>query len=239
MTESFDAPFLTFPRQRGREGVGARVRRLLFFVATVLSGLWQPQTFAADAIAELQRFYGGLDDLQTRFEQTQYDETGAELQASRGDFLLSRPNRFRWDYREPYAQMMLSDGLTFWFYDVDLAQVTRRSAANALQGTPALLLAGGPALTREFTLTALNPRDGLSWVLLVPKSKESDFREIRLGLAKGVPSRMELHDNLGQLTRIRFFETRVNPGVAPGRFAFEIPAGVEVVDGDAVAPGAR
>lgn len=205
-------------------------------LALLLLGLLISGAAAADAVAELQRFYGRLDDLQTKFEQTQYDETGAALQTSRGDFLLSRPNRFRWDYREPYAQTMLSDGLIFWFYDVDLAQVTRRNAANALQGTPALLLAGGPALTRQFVLTSLGPRDGLSWVLLVPKSKEGDFSEIRLGLANGLPAAMELKDNLGQLTRIRFSGTRINPGLAANLFAFKVPAGVELVDGDAAAP---
>jgi outer membrane lipoprotein-sorting protein len=46
---------------------------------------------------------------------------------------------------------------------------------------------------------------------------------------------MELKDNLGQLTRIRFIGTRINPGLAANLFAFKVPAGVELVDGDAAA----
>lgn len=191
---------------------------------------------AAEGIAELERFYNRLIDLRTAFEQTQYDELGAVMQASSGEFLLSRPDRFRWEYRKPYAQSMVSDGHTFWFYDVDLAQVTRRGAADALQGTPALLLSGGPALRQQFNLSDQGQKNGLSWVRLSPKSKDSDFSEIRLGLAESLPREMELRDNLGQLTRIRFSATQINPGLAAGLFAFKVPAGVEVVDGDAVAP---
>jgi outer membrane lipoprotein carrier protein len=191
---------------------------------------------AADAVAELHRFYGQLRDLETRFEQTQYDETGKVMQVSLGHFSLARPDRFRWEYTTPYTQTMVSDGRTFWFYDVDLAQVTKRRAAEALQGTPALLLSGGPALTQQFTLSAEGQRDNLLWVRMLPKAKEGDFSEVRLGLREGRPLAMELRDNLGQTTVIRFSDLRINPALESGQFTFQVPAGVEVVDVDAATP---
>lgn len=205
-----------------------------FWLALTLLAISLPLK-AAQGIAELERFYDQLIDLRTVFEQTQYDELGTVMQASSGEFLLSRPDRFRWEYRKPYAQTMVSDGHTFWFYDVDLAQVTRRGAADALQGTPALLLSGGPALRQQFNLSDQGQKSGLSWVQLLPKTKDSDFSEIRLGLANGLPREMELRDNLGQLTRIRFSATQLNSGLTAGLFSFKVPAGVEVVDGDAAA----
>lgn len=198
-----------------------------------------PALAASDAVAELQGFYQRLRDMETRFEQTQYDESGVVMQVTLGRFSLARPDRFRWEYVTPYMQTMVSDGKTFWFYDVDLAQATRRKAEAALQGAPALLLSGGPALTEQFNLSSQGQKDGLSWVRLLPNSKEGDFREIRLGIGSGLPQVMELHDNLGQSTRIRFHDIRLNPGLKPGHFAFKPPAGTEVVDGDAIAPPAR
>lgn len=191
---------------------------------------------AADGATELQRFYDRLLDLETRFEQTQYDEAGKVMQVTLGNFSLARPDRFRWEYVTPYMQTMVSDGRTFWFYDVDLAQVTKRRAADALQGTPALLLSGGPALKQQFTLSSQGQKDGQSWVRLVPKSREGDFSEIRLGLSDGLPRTMELRDNLGQFTRIVFSGIRINPGLKPDHFAFKPPAGVEVVDADIAMP---
>lgn len=195
-----------------------------------------PVAAAADGVAQLQQFYDRLRDMETRFEQTQYDEDGKVLQTTLGSFSLSRPDRFRWEYVTPYMQTMVSDGRTFWFYDVDLAQVTRRRAADALQGTPALLLSGGPALSRQFSLSDQGSKDGLSWVRLIPRSQEGDFSEIRLGLDGGLPRRMELRDTLGQNTTIRFSDIRLNPGLKASQFAFVPPAGVEVVDTDAVTP---
>lgn len=195
--------------------------------------------FAAEGTVELQRFYDQLRDLDTRFEQTQYDETGKVLMVTLGKFSLARPDRFRWEYITPYMQTMVSDGRTFWFYDVDLAQVTKRRAAEALQGTPALLLSGGPQLAQQFNLTSVGQKDGVAWVRLLPKSTEGDFSEIRLGLKDGLPRTMELRDSLGQNTTIRFTDIRINPGLKPGHFAFEPPKGVEVVDADATTPAAR
>lgn len=193
---------------------------------------------AADGVSELQRFYDGLRDLETRFEQTQYDETGKVMQVTLGNFSLARPDRFRWEYVTPYMQTLVSDGRTFWFYDVDLAQATRRRAADTLQGTPALLLSGGPALAQQFSLNPDGSRDGLLWVRLKPKAKEGDFDEIRLGLADGQPRVMELRDTLGQRTLIRFSGMRINSGLPSAHFSFKAPAGVEVVDADAMAPAA-
>jgi outer membrane lipoprotein carrier protein len=161
------------------------------------------------------------------------------MQVTLGNFSLARPDRFRWEYVTPYMQTLVSDGRTFWFYDVDLAQATRRRAADALQGTPALLLSGGPALAQQFSLSHDGSREGLLWVRLKPKAKEGDFNEIRLGLADGQPRVMELHDTLGQRTLIRFTGMRINGGLPPAHFSFKVPAGVEVVDADAMPPAGR
>jgi outer membrane lipoprotein carrier protein len=219
-----------------RRNDGARRRALSWLVLLALA-FASFGTQAADGVTELQRFYDGLRDLDTRFEQTQYDETGKAMQVTLGNFSLARPDRFRWEYVTPYMQTLVSDGRTFWFYDVDLAQVTRRRAADALQGTPALLLSGGPALAQQFSLSHDGSRDGLLWVRLRPKAKEGDFSEIRLGLAGGQPRVMELHDNLGQRTLIRFSGMRINSGLSAAQFNFKVPAGVEVVDADAPAAG--
>jgi outer membrane lipoprotein carrier protein len=82
-----------------------------------------------------------LAGFRAEFRQTVTDAQGQQVESASGTVSLSRPGRFRWDYREP-AQVIVSDGTTVWFHDVDLAQVTIRPAAETLVGTPAMLLAG-------------------------------------------------------------------------------------------------
>ena len=204
-----------------------RICRLILLIAFICV---PPSVLASTGgVDALQRFYTTVHDLETQFEQVQTDEGGKVLQKSSGTFLLLRPARFRWEYTEPYRQTMVSDGQTFWFHDRDLAQVTRRRMADALQGTPALLLSGGPALQQQFSLEDQGQSGELQWVRLQPKG-DGDFTEIRLGLKGGAPQAMELHDKLGQITRIKFTGLRVNPGLKAEQFAFRIPQGAEVVD---------
>ncbi|ERJ18905.1 Outer-membrane lipoprotein carrier protein [Salinisphaera shabanensis E1L3A] len=203
------------------------LRRIL--VAFVL--LCAAVTAQADGVGDLEAFYNNVDSLSAQFEQEQKDDSGQTLQQASGTFLLSRPDRFRWEYTAPYQQVIVSDGETFRFYDVDLAQVTIRSIDATLQATPALLLTGGAALEDAFNIVSAGRRDGMSWVRLTPRADDTDFQEVRLGLKDQVPSVMELDDNLGQTTHIRFSDIELNPTLDESRFTLDIPDDVEVVDG--------
>ena len=203
------------------------VRRIL--VAFVL--LCAAVSAHADGVGDLEAFYNNVDSLSAQFEQEQKDDSGQMLQQASGTFLLSRPDRFRWEYTAPYKQVIVSDGETFRFYDVDLAQVTIRSIDATLQATPALLLTGGAALEDAFNIASAGQRDGMSWVRLTPRADDTDFQEVRLGLKNQVPSVMDLDDNLGQTTHIRFSDIELNPKLDASRFTLDIPDDVEVVDG--------
>lgn len=179
----------------------------------------------------LTDFYAEVDDLRADFEQVQVDEEGRVVQSSAGVFFLRRPDKFRWEYREPYRQVIVSDGDEFRFYDVDLAQVTVRDVGDTLRATPAQLLAGGVGLRESFTVETMDDDgDGRDWVRLTPRADDSDFREIRIALEDDRPVRLELDDQLGQTTRIEFDDVEVNRGVDRDRFRLELPEDVEVVD---------
>ena len=185
----------------------------------------------ADGVGDLESFYNNVDSLSAEFEQVQQDDQGNRLQEASGTFDLSRPDSFRWEYTAPYKQVIVSDGEVFRFYDVDLAQVTIRSIDATLRATPALLLTGGAALEDAFNIASAGQRDGMSWVRLTPRADDTDFQEVRLGLKDQVPSVMELDDNLGQTTRIRFTDVELNPSLDDARFTLDIPDDVEIVDG--------
>src|SRR4051812_4037962 len=48
----------------------------------------------------------------------------ARSKTSSGTFEFARPDRFRFEYRKPFAQTIVADGQTLWLYDADLNQVT-------------------------------------------------------------------------------------------------------------------
>lgn len=191
-----------------------------------------PGVAGAQAEATLKRFVEGVSTFDARFTQTQLDEDGAVLATSSGRVQLARPGRFRWSYEQPYTQLMVCDGQTIWLYDADLNQVTVRSAAQALAGTPAAILSDSGKLGAAFTLEDLGSRQQERGVKLVPRSPDGDFKSIELWLAGDVPARMRFHDQLDGISEIRFSQIRTNARLAPELFDFTPPPGADIVQAD-------
>lgn len=192
---------------------------------------------AGNGSATLEHFYNKVQSLTANFEQVQRDDDNKVVQKASGTFLLSRPEKFRWEYKSPYEQIIVSDGDNFKFYDKDLAQVTVRKIEATLQATPALLLTGGEALKDAFKIEDKGQHDGMNWVHLTPRKDDTDFQAIELGLKDDVPKVMRLQDKMGQTTSIEFSNVKINPDLADSHFKLDIPDDVEVVDGRDQAAG--
>lgn len=188
-----------------------------------------------DGKQRAEQFLQGLEGLQAQFTQRLSDRSGQVTDESSGTLAIKRPNRFRWDYRDPHEQVIVADGTRVWVYDSDLEQVTVRKLDVALSSTPAMLLSGEGALTDNFNITDASDRDGVLWVRMEPKRNDTDFRAVRLGFA-GTKAQelkfMELSDKLGQTTLLEFSKFERNPKLDPSRFVFKVPPGADVI-GDA------
>jgi chaperone LolA len=184
----------------------------------------------------LRAFLSEVRSLQASFEQTLEDEKGRHLETSYGRLYLVRPERFRWTYTAPYVQEIVSDGEQVWVYDSELAQVTVRRADAALASAPGLLLSADRPLDEEFAVLDLGRRGETDWVELTPRSPDSPFQRVRVGLRGLDLAVMELVDRFGQTTRLEFRDTVRNPPLDPGLFDFEPPAGVDVIREDGATP---
>ena len=185
----------------------------------------------ADA-ATLERLRAFVHDTQTAraaFTQTVTDKNGRTKQEASGEFAISRPGRFRWSVDQPYKQLLVGDGDRVWIYDPDLNQVVKRRNDQALGSTPAALLAGKDEVERAFDWRDLPAADGLEWLGATPKNKESTFGEIRLGFNASGLAALEVYDNFGQRTLIRFGKLERNPKLPAELFKFTPPPGADVV----------
>ena len=67
--------------------------------------------FAADAsVARVEQFLGSLKTLSADFVQVVRGRDGQITSRATGMLSVSRPDRFRWDYRTPYEQVIVADG---------------------------------------------------------------------------------------------------------------------------------
>lgn len=187
---------------------------------------------ADDGYQRVERFLGSLQGLQAQFKQTLTDSKGQVTDESSGTLAIRRPNRFRWDYREPHEQLIVADGKRIWLYDSDLEQVTVRRLDESLSATPAMLLSGEGNLADNFTVTKTSQDAAAQWVMMEPKRNDTDFKWVRLGFSGEVLKFMQLADKLGQITTLEFSKLEKNPPLDPSRFTFTIPPGADVI-GDA------
>lgn len=177
---------------------------------------------------QLQAFLKTVRSLSADFKQVILNEAGNPVQTSFGTFLLARPGKFRWDYQSPFQQQIVANNGKVWFYDHDLEQVTIKKLDQSLGSAPALLLTGDIGLDENFIIENQGVEDNMQWLRLAPKSPESTFKYILLGLDKGKLAGMELSDNFGQLTRIYFSKVLINPPVKSSVFDFQPPKGADV-----------
>jgi len=164
-----------------------------------------------------------------RFAQIIVDKNMKQLQQATGTMHFARPGKFRWEYEKPYEQLIVGDGSRLWVYDKDLNQVSVRKLDQALGDSPAALLAGSNEIEKIYNLTNLGNQEGLDWVEAVPKSKENAFERIRLGFSESGLQAMELRDQFGQATVIKFAEVERNPKLSPELFKFVPPKGADVI----------
>mgnify|MGYP006276995691 CR=1 FL=1 len=188
---------------------------------------------AGSATQALSQFVDGVQTYQAHFTQTQTDDRGDTLGTATGTMALARPGKFRWQVETGGKQLIVTDGSTLWLYDEDLKQVTIRPASEALQGTPAAMLSQKRTLTDTFEVADEGEQSGVQKLRLMPRAKESDFKDVTLWLRTGAPVRMLIHDQLGGATDIIFSEVRSNTRLDAAQFRFVPPKGVEVVEGRA------
>lgn len=208
-------------------------------IKTLLTTAFALATFAAqaDGLKDLEKFLREVHSAQATFTQVvtspkRTGDTVARSKTSSGRFEFLRPNRFRFDYTQPFEQTIVADGQTLWLYDVDLNQVTARRQQEVLGSTPAALIAAGTdlrTLSEAFELKAAPAQGGLEWMEARPRAKDGQLLSVRVGFRQGQLAALEIADSLGQRSVLTFAQWQGNAPLTAERFRFQAPAGADVI----------
>lgn len=213
---------------------------LLGAIFSIAAGAQTPSVTSLSGLESLENFVKTTKSGRAAFTQVvtapAKDGQPARSKTSSGNFEFLRPNRFKFVYTKPFEQSIVSDGQTLWLHDLDLNQVTSRKLAQALNGTPAAVIAAAAdlkGLQADFTLTAMPDKAGLQWVQATPKTGDGQLQSIIVGLKAGTTgselAALEILDSFGQRSVMRFSGFEVNPALSPSSFQFKPPAGSDVI----------
>jgi len=198
-------------------------------LALVVSSV--PVLAAAGALDQFKQFVSSTQSAKGEFDQRLVKTESGTVKVSStssGTFIFARPGKFIWTYQKPYEQVLQADGDKLFIYDKDLNQVTTKKLGNALGSSPAAILFGSNDLEKNFTLKEGASKDGMEWLEATPKSKDTTFDKIGIGLKNGVPQAMELRDSFGQVSILTFKNFEKNPPLKATSFVFVVPKGADV-----------
>lgn len=181
----------------------------------------------ADDAALLKRKLTSLKAFSARFEQHVYDIEGKQLQQASGELTLSRPDRFRWETRQPDESLILSDGQSVWMYDPFVEQVTVLKLSSAVINTPFLLISStDDKLWRNYEVL----REDNAFTVTSRKKNER-IESLRLVFDKqNRLSRFEVNEAQGQRSEFQLSQFNLRPALKSDTFVFKVPKGVVVDD---------
>ena len=182
----------------------------------------------ADGITAIKNFNDHTQSFAGDFSQT--IKNAKKTTTSKGTFAVLRPGFFKWTYQQPDEQLIIGDGKSVWLYDKELAQVTQRKQQAVLGASPAAILSDKTALEANFTLKNDGEKNGISYVVALPKQADGEYKKIRFGFnADNILQQMQLDDSFGNHTDIVFSNVKNNPNLPKKDFQFTPPKGVDVV----------
>ena len=187
-----------------------------------------PALAFADAREQLERFAADLESLSGEFRQVIMDSGGLVVEESAGTLKFLAPDRFRWDYDEPFPQQLVADGERLWHFDIALDQVTVREQPPAAE-SPLLVLTRPELLDRFYLVEPSIDPDELGFK---PLDGDGDFERAILRFVDGLPVSLRLVDRLlGQSTVLELKNLQLNPDLDPAEFRFAPPPEVDVLEG--------
>jgi len=204
---------------------------LLAFVAALLVGMSTYSQASNNALADFLLRLKQLQSLESTFVQTTRDTSGRILQQMSGSLTVAKPGKMRWQTNAPFEQLVVSDGKLIWIYDMDLEQVTIRDMDQRVQETPALLLSGSAVDVEKSFVVEQEVAGSETIFQLVPKDPSQLFESLEFHYQGKSLKRMMIFDAAGQVTEIIFSDASINSSVDPAAFIFDVPEGVDVIDG--------
>mgnify|MGYP001238155014 FL=1 len=188
------------------------------------------------AATPLVQYLQGIQALHSQYRQETLSADQRTLQSVTGELWVDARQRFRIVADDPFEPILVSDGESFWNYDVGLDQVTISDLNKDLGQVPVLLLTGHSAqISDVFVVERFEMENDMGRVvseqyLLRPRSADSLFETMMVRIDDRLPRTITVSDSLGQKTVIELSDVRINTKIDDDVFQLDIPAGIDVID---------
>jgi len=201
------------------------MKRSVFAFLCILVSVFNTAVAQTDSEL-LQAKLAKFNVIQADFKQQVISPEGEIIQQSTGQLTISRPGNFYWQVQQPDEEVIVSNGTDIWLYSPFIEQVSIMNFADAVAGTPFVLLSGADASQwanftvarsgNEFTIINNDQNNNTTFTFIFDdKDNISEFR---------------VQESQGQLSTFKLTANQKSKDISSDFFEFNIPAGVEIDD---------
>ncbi len=188
-----------------------------------------------EAVANLEKALKAVTTLRADFEQFHYSMAVTEPLHEKGEILLEKPGRMRWEYKSPQNKVFLYKEGVLETYLPEEKQLTRSPVApEALESDIFGILLGLASFRDAYAVeAALFPTEaeGVRQVKLTPL-EEGDFSHILLEIdeTSWLLRRAIFLEWAGNKREFVFSRVRTGVRLPSGAFTLKVPPGTEIID---------
>ena len=212
------------------------MKKISFVAALGFFLLTQGQALTPEEIAaNVEKKLNSMRSLQAEFENLYYSMSVSLPLREKGIFYFKRPDRMRWEYKEPEKKLFLFKEGTFLFYIPEENQLIRSRTFKEGYESGILALLGGRQSLRDNYRIELNafPTENkkVHQIKLTPRA-EGEFSYILLEIdaSNWLILKAIFFDWAGNKQEFRFSRIRIDVPLPSNLFDLEVPPGCEIID---------
>ena len=168
------------------------------------------------------------ESFQGSFNQIVFDNQGQIIEEANGKVIFKKPHFFKWIYKKPHQNQIISDGEIIYIYDPDLSQVIMSQFSQSNSKNPSLIFF--QKNIEKFFKVTTKSIDGELWYRCQSLSDDADYESLELKFdSQGKVLAMNIIDRLKNKILVNFEDIQTNIKINEATFLFNVPENVEII----------
>ncbi len=168
------------------------------------------------------------ESFQGSFNQIVFDNHGQIIEEANGKVIFKKPHFFKWIYKKPHQNQIISDGEIIYIYDPDLSQVIMSQFSQSNSNNPSLIFF--QKNIEKFFKVTTKSIDGELWYRCQSLSDDADYESLELKFdSQGKVLAMNIIDRLKNKILVNFEDIQINIKIDEATFLFNVPENVEII----------
>ena len=168
------------------------------------------------------------ESFQGSFNQIVFDNQGQIIEEANGKVIFKKPHFFKWIYKKPHQNQIISDGEIIYIYDPDLSQVIMSQFSQSNSNNPSLIFF--QKNIEKFFKVTTKSINGELWYRCQSLSDDADYETLELKFdSQGKVLAMNIIDRIKNKILVNFEDIQTNIKINEATFLFNVPENVEII----------